>query len=431
MKLGLILGVAAACLASAGQAYAQDTSADGQVNPDSSFNRGRNVGVTSRPHPGYEALGQKVGGFIMFPRADIALTYDDNIFATNTGEVSDTFATVTPRVDLVSNWSRNALNFTAQVARSQYFNRTTENHTDYSAGANGRLDVDRSSNINGGVTYSRNTEPRSSIEAFQLVDKPIKYDIGGANIGASKEFNRLRVTGSYNRSHYAYGDARDPNTNALVFEGYRDRTEDVVNAQVDYAVSPDTFIYVKGTSNWRKYDINRAGLIDRDSQGYDVSVGGDFDLTNLLRGHVALGYIRQTFDNKVLFAPVHGLSVSANVDYYPTQLTTVNFHASRNFQASGLVNSAGYSSTAFGATVDHELFRNILLNARLDYERGVQQGIDRQDDRYNAIIGATYLVNRSLGISGSYSYFTQRSSGLQRGSDFNDGRAQVTLTLQY
>ena len=331
----------------------------------------------------------------------------------------------------MSNWNSNALNFTAQVARSQYFNRTTENHTNYSAAASGRLDIDRSANINGRVSYARSTEPRSSIEAFQLVDKPIKYDVALIDVGGSKEFNRLRISGSYDHSHYAYGDARNPLNNATVFQGYRDRTEDVVNGKVDYAITPDTFVYLQGAQNWTQYDVSTGGVIDRDSQGYNVTGGADFDLTNLLRGHLALGYIHQTFDNKVLFGPVSGLSVNANVDYYPTQLTTVNFHASRNFQASGITNSAGYSSTSYGATVDHELYRNILLNGRLDYERGVHEGIDRQDDRINAIVGATYLVNRSLGISGSYAYFTQRSKGLQRGSDFNDGRAQVTLTLQY
>lgn len=420
-KPAILAGAALACLFCADVAAAQDSG--------SNFSRNRNTSVRERPKPGYEAIGHRAGSFMIYPRVDVGVTFDDNIYATSTDEESDTIWTVEPRVDVISNWNRHQLNATAKVRFNEYSDNGDESKTDYSIGANGRLDVDRNTEITGRINYERLTEPRSAIEAFQNLSEPVEYEVETYGVGASKEFNRLRINGNLDWSRFTFEDARAGGVTVPL--DYRDRTTQTITGRVDYAVSPDTYVFLHAAANERKYEENIALLGNRDSDGYDVAVGADFDLTNLIRGHARVGYVEQNFDDESRFGSFSGISVAGEVDYFLTQLTTVTLRASRNFQDSGLLDSAGYASTTVGLQVDHELLRNVILNARFDYEQAEHEGIDRSDDRYNFSLGGTYLLNRALGLTASYSHFNQESSGLDRGVDFTINRVQLLLTLQY
>lgn len=421
-KPAILAGAALACLFCADIAAAQDSGG-------SNFARNRNTSVRERPKPGYEAVGHRAGSFMIYPRVDVGVTFDDNIFATSTGEESDAIWTVEPRVDVISNWNRHQLNATARVRLNQYSDWSDESRTDYQIGANGRLDVDRNTEITGRANYERLTEPRSAIEAFQNLNEPVEYDVETYGVGASKEFNRLRVNGNVDWNRYTFEDAQRGGVTVPL--DYRDRTTRTITGRVDYAVSPDTYLFFQAAANERSYETSSVTLGNRDSDGYDMALGADFDLTNLIRGHARVGYVEQNFDDESRFGSFSGVSVAGDVDYFLTQLTTVTLRASRNFQDSGLLNSAGYASTSVGLQVDHELLRNVILNARFDYEQAEHEGIDRSDDRYNFSVGATYLLNRALGLTASYSHFNQESSGLDRGVDFSINRVQVLLTLQY
>lgn len=420
-KPAILAGTALVWLLGAEVATAQDNG--------SNFSRARNVSVRERPKPGYEAVGHRAGSFMIYPRVDVGVTFDDNIFATSTNEQSDTVFIAEPRVDVMSNWNRHQVTATARVRFSEYSDWSSESRTDYSLGVAGRLDVDRTTEVTGKAAYNRLTEARSAIEAFQNLNKPVAYDLETYNAGASKEFNRLRLNGSVDVNRFTYDNAF--RGGVVVNQSYRDRTTRSVMGRVDYAVSPDTYVFLQGSANKRSYKDNILGFGNRDSDGYDITVGSDFDLTNLIRGHVRAGYLEQNFDDQNRFGKLAGFAVAGDIDYFVTQLTTITLRASRGFQDSGLANSAGYASNTAGVQVDHELLRNVILNTRLDYEQANHEGIDRQDDRLNFSIGGTYLLNRALGLTASYSYFNQESSGLNRGFDFTINRVQVMLTLQY
>ncbi|MFN3513208.1 MAG: outer membrane beta-barrel protein [Phenylobacterium sp.] len=424
LKPAILAGAALAWLFGAGLAEAQVRGGEG-----TNFSRGRSTSVRERPKPGYEAVGHRLGSFMVYPRVDLGVTFDDNIFATSTDEESDTVFLIEPRVDAVSNWSRHQVSATARARFTEYSDWSSESRADYTVGVNGRLDVDRSLEVTGRARYEKLTEPRSAIEAFQNLNEPVRYEVENYAAGVSKEFNRLRLNGTAEVSRYSFENARIGG--AVAPQGYRDRTVQAFTGRVDYAVSPDTYVFLQGSTNKREYDLNSAVFGNRDSDGYDVAAGADFDLTNLIRGRVRVGYMEQTFDDAARFGKLSGLSAAGEVDYFLTQLTTVTVRASRGFQDSGLSNSAGYASTALGVQADHELLRNLILNARWDYERAEHEGIDRTDDRHNFSLGGTYLLNRALGLTASYSYFNQESSGLNRGFDFTINRVQLLLTLQY
>src|SRR5689334_14678398 len=67
----------------------QGTIAQGQGQTPGVFARDRNVSVTERPRPGYEALGLRAGGFMLWPKLTVANEYNDNIFATQNIRIAD------------------------------------------------------------------------------------------------------------------------------------------------------------------------------------------------------------------------------------------------------------------------------------------------------------------------------------------------------
>lgn len=407
-------------------AAAQGSSA-GDAAGESAFSRSRNVSVRERPRPEYEALGIHAGAFYIFPKITGGLTYDDNIFATANNEESDWLYSLTPSVQVTSDWNRHMLEASASLNRTVYGDNSDEDFTTWTVSTDGRLDVDRNFYLSALGRYSRMVEPRTAIEAFQNVSRPVRYDRRDFTVGGVKTFNRLRFNGTLDYSDYIFRNGRT-RTGALVNLKFRDDTITTGTLRADYTISPDTFVFVKGAYNTHEHRFNPG--LTRDSDGYEFTAGADFDVTNLMRGQMEVGYLRQDYDTAI-YGSFTGLQVRGRLEYFPTQLTTVTLAASRDVQDSGIPTSPGYLSTAVGLQLDHELLRNVIITGRGDYEHATYRGIDREDDRYNLSLGGTYLVNRKVGLSLTYNYLNQESDGLDQGAGFDDNRLLATVTLQY
>jgi hypothetical protein len=397
---------------------------------ESNFARDRNVSVRQRPHEGYEALGLPVGTFTAFPKVSVTAEHNDNIYGASTNETDDLIWRVQPEVSLISGWSRHSLQGYARATLNRYQDNGSEDTDDYSVGASGRLDVTRSTQITASTDWARLTEPRTSSSTPQASAAPIQYDLASANVGASHEFNRLRVSGRYDLREYDYEDGRTA-AGAVIEQDDRDRTIHAVVARADYAVSPATALFVELSRNWREYDLSPPAVaLARDSEGTQALVGANFELGALMRGEVGVGYITQEYDDPS-FDELEGLGARAQVEWFPTQLTTVSLTGSRTVEDSGIPGSSGYLSTNLGAQVDHELMRNVILTGQVSYGQDEYEGVDRDDDRLNIGVGGTYLLNRYAGVTVAYSYFDQTSGGANGGNDFKVNKLGATLTLQF
>jgi hypothetical protein len=400
------------------QAAAQSTSA---------FERDRNVSVRERPHPEYVADGLPAGGFTLYPRATIDGEWNDNIFAVETGEDSDFIYRFRPELRLSSNWSRHSLGAFARASVNRYTDFTSEDSTDWNLGTDGRVDVVGNSYLFGNVQFGRFTEARTSQGVPGNAAEPVQYDLFGGAFGAVQELNRLRFTERLDVNTFDYDRVARVGGGSLDLND-RDRTVTVASGRAEYAVSPATAIFVSGAWNNRDYDVT--SVPSRDSDGYVIGVGANFDLTNLMRGEVELGYLHQNYKDPAV-DDVSGLAVRGKVDWFPTQLTTVSFDADRSAQDTGVGGSAGYISTSGGVQVDHELLRNVILTARAGFTNNDFQGVDREDDVWSAGVGANYLMNRNVGFSVGYSYYSQDSKGVDEGPDFTVNRVMASVTLQF
>ena len=132
-----------------------------------------------------------------------------------------------------------------------------------------------------------------------------------ATIDAEQELGRIRIAGGAEWRRYRFDDAFTASGQRLD-QTFRNRDVTTEQLKVDYALSPRFALYVAGSANQRSYDIRPIGAPARDSHGYTIEGGADFDITNLVRGHVQLGYLSQTGKSGLWSA--HGLSGRGKVD---------------------------------------------------------------------------------------------------------------------
>lgn len=389
------------------------------VQSPSDVERGQTV--VGRPRPDYDPVGVRLGGFMLLPDLGVQESYNSNIFATNANEKSDFITTIEPKLDLRSNWNNHALNLHADSSINRYASHDSENYTDYTLSADGRLDVLRDFRLYGGAGYQIRHEPRSSPDNQGGVE-PTEYTVYGANAGAEKEFNRLSFRLDGKAERYRYDNVQNA-AGATLDQSGRDRDQYEVGLKTGYEIAPLRQVYLLTNYNTREYD-NLTGGFNRDSDGYLLAAGAQYDLTGLIFLDAYAGYRRQDYSDARL-DQIDGWASGVKVTWNITRLTTITGTLDRDVEETTLANSPGYFQTRGELRVDHELLRNLILTGSLGYQNDDFQGIARNDDYYLAGLGAKYLIDRNFSLSGGYGYRTRESN--ISGSDFDENVVMVRL----
>lgn len=421
----MAFGVVAVATDAAAQslAAAQSRSAD-------MFARDRGVGVRERPKPEYEALGINSGAFVIFPKLQLDTEYNNNIFASATNEQDDVVFRIRPEVSAESDWSRHSLQAYARSVISRNVDFDSEDTTDWTVGARGRLDVVRGSAISAGAEYGHLTEPRTSTNTAQSSVNPIEYDLTSAYVGAVRAKGRVRVSGRADVRSWEYEDGQTPAGN-VIDQSARDRTALSLAGRLDYALSPATAVFGQITGNEKDYDSDgTATTPPRDSSGYEALVGVNFELGAVSRGEIAAGYISQSYDSAA-YTDIDGFGGRAQLEWFPTELTTVTVSVARTIEDAGIIGAAGYLSSEVGGKIDHELLRNLILTTQFSYSEDAYNVIDRDDQRMNASVSGTYLINRNYGVTTTLSYLDQSSDGALAGPSYDVTRLFVSLVAQF
>jgi hypothetical protein len=431
-KFLLLLG-AALPLATASVSVSHAQSLRGELNSaaaqDGNFDRDRNIGVRQRKRQGYEPIGVRVGAFTALGKLSLGVGHNDNIFATPTDEEKDTFVRIAPDLSLNSGWSRHQLSAYVRGAINRYGDNKAENNDDWRFGATGRLDLQRGFILNAAAETADLTESRTTSVTPTASAEPVKYSLNQVHLGGFREFNRLKITGRVDVLDYNYDDARDALNNPIE-EDDRDRVVTQVTGRADYALSPATAIFVQVTSNNRDYDLETSGTLpSRDSDGVEVLTGVNFELTALMRGEIGVGYLKQSYD-QVGLDDFSGFGARSQVEWFPTQLTTVTLRASRTLEDSTISGNTSDLATRVSARVDHELLRNVILGAQIGHSKDKNQGLSpREDKRWTGTLDATYLINRRVGLTVGYNYIDQDSTAAAANFTVNEIVASVNLAF--
>jgi hypothetical protein len=396
------------------------------------YDRGGNVSVAQRSRPDYQAIGLHLGGFTLYPKLNTTLSYDDNIFAQAGVAVSDTIVSLAPEINIQSNWSRNALSARLWAKQDSYFEHSSEDVTEYGGNLSGKLELGQTT-LTGSATSARYVLTREDSvnigEGFSTTRSP--YDSTLFDAQLIHLFNRVRITAmvDYQIKTFQNGETR---TGAAVVNDGLNQEVLTYAIKAEYAVTSDAAVYINAVGNDQHYP-NRAPMEDftRNSSGYDISVGANFDVTHLIRGELEVGYLNQTYTSSAVFKPISGPSVRGQLEWFPTQLTTVTFNGEHAVTDAVVPGSAGDTISTAKLQVDHELLRNLILSANASIGHDDYNGISRSDDRTSVGLLANWLIRRWLGLTFAYSYADQRSSGVAKGPGFSDNKISVSTVVQF
>ncbi len=387
--------------------------------------------VTTRQRPEVIPLGMRVGTFLLYPKVSVSETYDDNIFRTESpiDSVGDFITILKPEFDLRSDWNNHAFNLQGDASFARYLKREPENYENFNVDADGRYDITRNIIVFGFLGYSQLSEDRGSPDDVGGVD-PTEYDVRRGSVRYFHRLNRVsfRLDGAAQK--YDFDDvATGPATRADNDD--RDRLETQLALRAAYEIVPEYEAFVRGEVNNRAYSTQEVtGGVQRDSQGYEIVAGVAIDLTGITFGDLFVGYRKQWYDDDML-STIQGISGGANITWNVTPLTTVHAGIVRRIEETTTPDFSGYFATRYSVSADHELLRNLLLNANVAFTENDYEGADRTDRTYETGLSARYLMNRNLYASLGYQYRQrERNATLGDDADYKQNIVTVRVELQ-
>jgi hypothetical protein len=375
----------------------------------------------------YDPLGIRAGAFRIFPSTDVSLSYNDNVNATKNDTQDDFIAVFAPNIAVQSDFSRHAIGFNLFSEVGRYFQETDENYWDFGIDGDGRLDITRDNNLQGGFTVARLHDARDDPENDATVAesvRPVRYMNYDANLAYNHLFNRVtvRLTGLFDRNDYRQG-AGSANQND------RDRNIYTGLLRVGYNVSPRINTFVEGLYNIQRRDVHRdSDGRERDSHGWGARGGVDVNFTDLLFGEAFAGWRTQYFDDSQ-FDTESGLNFGVGLTWLPTQLTTVALTGGSDFEPTTNEDASSNFQTTIGLRVDHELLRNVLIGAQAGYVRSDFENSGETDNRYDVGADVTYLINRHFSVGAAYGFTTRNSDDEEDEFDRNIFTVRVRAQL--
>jgi len=357
----------------------------------------------------YQAVGISMGGFTFYPTLGVGAWNTSNVFRTAAGAEADTYLLLTPGFEVISDWSRHQLKISGGADIRSYADLPSEDRTDWQAKIDGRIDVTRPLRVMLSAGHEVRHEERGAPDAPGNAAEPTEFAISAGEIRADYRSGRYGLKAEAVYNHFEWQPTR---LNALPDRSNEDRDRDEISgaATALYEFSPGYAAFVRGSVLERDYeqDTDRDG-VNRDMARVGADAGVEFELTTLLVGELTLGYRDYTFDDDV-FEDISSVNYGAALRWYPTELTTLRLNISRALEPSTLIGVSGVMTTSYQARVEHELMRNVQLEASAQITREEFEGSARNDDTTRLGFEARYMMNRYATLSANADYVERTST---------------------
>ncbi len=381
------------------------------------------MGVLDRTRPEYDAAGIPVGGLTLFPTLALDVTGDTNIYRAPVS-TSDAVWTISPRLDLRSNWDSNAVQLFSQLDHYAYQNNDTESRTNWIVGGDGRLDIAPGSFLNSAASYFDTHEARTSPDLSLQALSPTHYKRVHAEGTATGQFSlfTLSAMATYDRFDF------DPTKligGGSIDNGDRDRNVYEVTGKAAYELAPDQALFVQFTYDKRDFDmlLDRNGF-DRNSDGYRIDGGASMMVTPLIRATAYAGLLQQ--NHAAPLSDTTTMDFNAKIDWFATELLTAHLTASRIIDDTTIAGASSVDVRHVGVSADYEFLRQFIIQPFVNYYDEKFDGITRDDRITAAGFEAKYLLSHNFALYAGYTY--QQRTTNATGRDYND--SMVTLGVR-
>jgi len=382
------------------------------------YDTSEGVTVLSRARPLYATPGVNVGSFTVKPELSEGIGFDTDPTGIS-GLGSSPFLRTTPSVTAHSNWASNSLGMSLSADNFHYFNLPQADYTNWTAALGGGYTIGRNQ-LTLGYSHLSLNQNATDIGAVQSAI-PVHYTVEDVRSGYTFDFGRFSLSPSIDVQYYNYDSATIGNQ--TVSQAYRDRYSFTGTLTARYSLSDqrNLMFVVQGLDN--SYTDQPVGQPTNDSTGVIALGGIDYQAEGPWTYRFLIGLEERNFSAsqfKSHTAPV----VGGSVVWTPTGLTTVTGLISRSIEAPNAEGNSGFTYSNANLVIDHELYRNILLQGRagFQYLQYLQGGGTQTSYTFGA--GVNWLINRTLRLSLDYNF--NQLTGSQA-STFN-GVPNITAT---
>lgn len=382
--------------------------------------------AAAAPAPAAEPIGLRTGNLLFLPRLALRQTYNNNIFATPTGETSDMATQAVPEITVALAESRHKLELRGALDTRIYWTTPDENRYGYSLSLGGHAAATDRFRLPFSFSLQGTHEDREEDLTGQRPVKPLGQESLGMEGGAEFEGGSygLGLTGRYRT--FRNEDGRD-RAGAPVIRSDADHDETGIEGRARFDFNRHNSLSLKAAAGRRDYQARsyQAGGFTgpkRNAGTYGLGAGWRFNykgvLADLTAGFDSIDHSDAAVES--LRAATGGL----NVEYAWDDKTTVTVTASRGLYEDEEVVNPIVRSRA-GVFVDYSLRESVLLGTGVDYENREFEGAARKDDMFRYRLMADYFLNDRLALGAEYGYLW-RDSGAA-GLDF--GQSVMMLRL--
>jgi hypothetical protein len=375
-----------------------------------------------RARPNYDPAGVRLGGFRLDAATSFQAGIDSNVYRL-ADSTSDVFAQGRLVASLGSEWARHSLRVDGQVDQRLHGTESVRDVTTYGVQAQGELGISRG-RIIGQVSHDRDAIDQLSVDEVAVVRRPVRYDNTAANLQGSFDAGRIAVSVS---GGYAYVNYENSAVLDGISRSLRDRDFESYNAgaQVGYNFPAGARAFVSASHEWRRYRIGSDP--GRDGNVLELLAGLESEITPLLLGRVAIGYLTSDFTDPNV-SRRSGLAIDTRIEFLITELTTLNLRARRTMRSVALSTSPGALVTELRAGADHELLRNVVLSTGLLYETADYLESSQRANVYGGDLSARWLINRRYRARLSFDYRSRDSDNFGNGSNYKAFVATIGVT---
>lgn len=396
------------------------------IFPDGVPGYGAQPGVTvqSRVRPDTEPPPLRIDGFLVKPRLEETIGYDDNVLSSAARRGSWLMGT-NASVLLTSGWSRDALGIFAAVNDTRYFGLPSQNRTDGTISLGGSVDIGRDK-LTLGLAHLSLHEDRSALDALAS-DQPIVFRVDDARLSYTAMFGRLTIIPEAELATWHYGDTTI--LGRFASQGYRDRDMLSGGTTFKYEIAPLREIVLVTRALSQHYLNPIPGQSSLNSTAYQSLFGLDYGGDAVWHAGLLVGGEARLFA-AARYHTHSALIAEGDLTWSPTGMTTVRATLTRSIEDAAQEGVSGLTYTEGKVRIDHELMRDVLLTASagLRHAAYLQGG---QQSGAAAGAGVTWLFSRYARVSATYDLNVAHGAGplTQATAGFARNIALVTVRL--
>lgn len=351
----------------------------------------------------YKAEPQNIGGLTVWQEMTMGIQYNDNIFAQDSGPVSDKIISVRPAIKIEKKYDAHRFELKAHAEEKYYFENEKERHADYALETSGVLNANSSLGFLYNLRHERKAIDRREAGDTALSVKPVQVDRSSFMAGVSYRFNRLRIRFLGGAERIGYENDLSRLSGAPIILKDKNRTVHSASLRTTYDLlgrrgkKPDHVLFAEARFARENYDHvpNALGLITapmRNNDELGFLAGVETNYKGLMTGRIGAGYFMRDFENN---SDIDRFDFDADLAFNFTPRTTFLISGGRSVEQDNSF-LTGAVRTEGEVGLDYEFLHNLYGRAVAGYSHSDFVSSSREDEEYEGAVMLRYLHSRHL-----------------------------------